>query len=41
MNMTILHVLNFAIPIGFMVFFGFLLDRMCKPTPPEKQPNRD
>ena len=34
--MTILHVLNFSIPIGFMVFFGFLLDRMCKPSKKEQ-----
>jgi hypothetical protein len=30
--MTIIHVLNYAIPIAFMVFFGYLLDRMCKPA---------
>ncbi|SFB08729.1 MULTISPECIES: hypothetical protein [unclassified Bacillus (in: firmicutes)] len=28
--MTIIHVLNYSIPIGFMAFFGFLLDKMCK-----------
>lgn len=35
--MTIIHVLNYSIPIGFMVFFGYLLDRICKPVNPEKQ----
>ena len=29
--MTILHVLNFSIPIAFIVFAGYFLDRMCKP----------
>lgn len=31
--MTLIHVLNYSIPIAFMVFFGFLLDRMCKVDP--------
>lgn len=35
--MTTIHVLNYAIPIAFMVFFGYLLDRMCKPDKPEKK----
>jgi hypothetical protein len=30
--MTAIHVLNYAIPIVFVVFFGYLLDRMCKPA---------
>jgi hypothetical protein len=34
--MTVIHVLNYSIPIAFMVFAGFLLDRMCKP---DKQEN--
>ncbi len=29
--MTILYVLNYTIPIAFLVFFGFLIDRMCSP----------
>ncbi|WP_156324492.1 hypothetical protein [Bacillus sp. FJAT-27245] len=29
--MTVIHVLNYTIPIAFMIFFGFLLDRMCRP----------
>jgi hypothetical protein len=39
--MTLLHVLNFSIPIGFMVFFGFLLDRMCKPAKQEQNASKD
>lgn len=35
--MTILHILNYSIPIGFILFFGFLLDRMCKPDNPEQK----
>jgi hypothetical protein len=30
--MTTIHVLNYTIPIAFIVFFGYLLDRMCKPA---------
>jgi hypothetical protein len=30
--MTAIHVLNYAIPIAFVVFLGYLLDRMCKPA---------
>ncbi|WP_409273646.1 hypothetical protein V1499_02865 [Neobacillus sp. SCS-31] len=30
--MTLIHVLNYTIPIAFMIFFGFLLDRMCRPA---------
>ncbi|MGG3562715.1 hypothetical protein ABES03_14065 [Neobacillus rhizosphaerae] len=33
--MTVIHVLNYSIPIAFMVFAGFLLDRMCKPAKQE------
>jgi hypothetical protein len=39
--MTIVHVLNFTIPIGFIVFFGFLLDRMCKPAKPKQKADRE
>ncbi|MDR6999134.1 hypothetical protein J2Y67_001581 [Neobacillus niacini] len=35
--MTLLHVLNYSIPIGFIIFFGFLLDRMCKSDNPEQK----
>jgi hypothetical protein len=35
--MTTIHVLNYAIPIAFMVFFGYLLDRMCKPDKSDKK----
>jgi len=35
--MTLIHVLNFSIPIAFMVVAGFLLDRMCKPVEQEKK----
>jgi len=30
-TLTLLHVLNYTIPIGFIIFFGFLIDRMCRP----------
>jgi hypothetical protein len=30
--MTIIHVQNYTIPIAFMVFAGYMLDRMCKPV---------
>ncbi|MGF6951939.1 hypothetical protein QF028_004444 [Neobacillus sp. B4I6] len=33
--MTLIHVLNFSIPIAFIVFAGYVLDRMCKPDPPK------
>jgi hypothetical protein len=35
--MTLIHVLNFSIPICFIVFAGFLLDKMCKPIEQEKK----
>ena len=34
MTMTVWHIINFAIPIVFMVGFGFLLDKMTKPDVP-------
>ncbi len=39
--MTLIHVLNFSIPIAFIVFAGFLLDRMCKPDKPIKKAGED
>lgn len=30
--MTVLHVLNYTIPIAFIVFAGFILDKICKPN---------
>lgn len=35
--MTILHVLNFSIPIAFIAFAGFILDKMCKPSKKEEK----
>jgi len=35
--MTVIHVLNFSIPIVFIVFAGFMLDWMCKPAKQEKK----
>lgn len=35
--LTLIHVLNFSIPIAFIVIAGFLLDRMCKPFQQEKK----
>ncbi|WP_156424397.1 hypothetical protein [Bacillus sp. FJAT-27445] len=31
--MTVIHIINYTIPIAFMIFFGFLLDWMCRPSP--------
>jgi hypothetical protein len=39
--MTLIHVLNYAIPISFMVFFGFLIDRMCSPSKTDKKINEE
>jgi hypothetical protein len=30
-DMTFFHLLNYSIPIIFMVFLGFMIDKMCKP----------
>ncbi|WP_257985994.1 hypothetical protein [Bacillus sp. M6-12] len=30
--MTILHVLNYVIPIGCMIGIGFWMDHLCKPA---------
>lgn len=35
--MTFIHVLNFSIPIAFIVFAGYMLDRMCKPVKTEEK----
>ena len=35
--MTVVHVLNFSIPVAFIVFAGFMLDKMCKPVPREEK----
>jgi hypothetical protein len=39
--MTAIHVLNYAIPVAFMVFFGFLIDRMCTPAKSEEKINEE
>lgn len=30
--MNLIHILNYSIPIGFILLAGFLLDKMCKPA---------
>ncbi len=35
--MTVVHVLNFSIPIAFIIFAGFMLDKMCKPAKQEEK----
>jgi hypothetical protein len=37
MTLTFIHVLNFSIPIAFIVFAGFMLDWMCKPAQHEEK----
>jgi hypothetical protein len=32
--------LNYAIPIVFIVFFGYLLDRICKPADSDEKNRR-
>lgn len=39
--MTAIHVLNYAIPIAFLVFFGFLIDSMCSPAASDDKTNED
>jgi hypothetical protein len=39
--MTTIHVLNYAIPIAFLVFFGFLIDRMCSPVKSDEKINEE
>ncbi|CEG25644.1 hypothetical protein [Bacillus sp. B-jedd] len=35
--MTAVHILNYTIPIAFMIFFGFWLDRLCSPAVAETE----
>lgn len=35
--MTILHILNYLLPISFIAFFGFMIDKMCKPVAPKEE----
>jgi hypothetical protein len=35
--MTIVHILNFSIPIAMMLVIGFTVDRMCKPDAPKQE----
>jgi len=37
--MTIIHILNFSIPIGSMIIIGYLLDKMSKPDTNLQKPN--
>jgi len=37
--MTIVHVLNFSIPIACVLLFGVMVDRMCKPEGTEQEAN--
>ncbi len=30
--MTVLHIINYVLPIGCMVAIGFWLDHLCKPN---------
>lgn len=39
--MTVVHVLNFAIPIVCMVFAGIWMDRACKPEVPQPENNQN
>jgi hypothetical protein len=39
--MTLIHVLNFSIPIAFIVVAGFLLDSICKPREQEKKASEE
>lgn len=36
--MTIIHILNYSIPIAMMLVIGFTVDKMCKPEIPEQKP---
>ena len=40
-TMTVIHVLNFSIPIAFIVFAGIMLDRMCKPDKHGKKAGKE
>lgn len=35
--MTVLHILNYTIPIAMMLVIGFAVDRMCKPDTTEQE----
>lgn len=35
--MTIVHILNFSIPIAMMLVIGFAVDKMCQPDPVEQE----
>jgi hypothetical protein len=37
MGMTIVHILNFSIPIVMMLVIGVAVDKMCQPDPPGKE----
>ncbi len=37
--MTIVHILNFSIPIACVFLFGVMVDRMCKPDSTEQEAN--
>lgn len=39
--MTVVHILNFTIPIACMIFAGVLMDRMCKPEVPKPENDND
>jgi hypothetical protein len=39
--MTIMHILNFSIPIAFIAIAGFLLDRACKPGKTTQEKNEE
>lgn len=35
--MTIVHILNYSIPIVMMLVIGFAVDKMCQPDPKEQK----
>ncbi|ESU32308.1 hypothetical protein G3A_12655 [Bacillus sp. 17376] len=35
--MTIVHILNFSIPIAMMLVIGFAVDKMCQPDTPKQE----
>jgi hypothetical protein len=37
LDMTIVHILNFSIPIVMMLVIGVAVDRMCKPDTPKQE----
>jgi hypothetical protein len=36
LDMTLVHILNFSIPIAMMLVIGVALDKMCQPDRPEQ-----